>query len=74
MEFSDYELSEMLKDALDDGMFDRAAYGIALQAHDKGTSSLSPKQLSIYDNVVRPALSQLAQKREREDQLHRWRD
>lgn len=73
MEFSDYDLSELLEEAHFHYGLDPVAYGIGLQALDPLAAPLSPKQQFIYDRFVAPAMKKRAEKREIEDREERWR-
>jgi hypothetical protein len=54
----DFDLHEAIQDLLDEGMLEEGtpAYGIAQQVIHTGYDSLSPKQRTLYDAVVVPAL------------------
>jgi hypothetical protein len=55
----DFDLHEAMQDLLDEGMLEEGtpAYGIAQQVIHTGYDSLSPKQRTLYDAVVMPALT-----------------
>jgi len=54
----DCELYENIQHILDEGVLEEktAAYGIAQQVIHRGYNSLTPKQRTLYDKVVVPAL------------------
>jgi hypothetical protein len=62
----DFELSEMISDALDEGYIveGTAAYGIARQVIDQGPESLSERQKAVYEQRVWPALKKLQERRD----------
>jgi hypothetical protein len=74
MDFSDYEINEMLEQLVDSGCLAEgsAAHGVALQAFDKGYESLSDRQKAVFDRRVAPHIAHLAGKREVEDRRARW--
>ena len=56
----DFDLHEAIQDLLDEGILEEGtpAYGIAQQVIHTGYDSLSPKQRTLYDAVVIPALTE----------------
>ena len=69
MEFSDYELNEMLEEAALSGAIDAssAAYGIARLCIDNGYQALTDAQKRVYDRHVAPHLKKAASRREADD-------
>lgn len=67
----DYELHELLQEAIDEGWIDEssAACGVAKQCVDRGYDSLSNSQKATYDNHVTPHLTRIVQRRELNDRL-----
>lgn len=65
IDFSDYELSEMLDELVTAGVIDdkSAAFGVARQCLDRGYDTLTPAQRAVYDSVVAPRMAQLAERR-----------
>lgn len=65
MSVNDYdeELYLAVEDLIDSGEIERGepAYGIAQQVIHSGYESLSPRQRTLYDAVVVPALTRLAE-------------
>ena len=61
----DWDLSDSIERAVAAGLIDDAAsaYSVARQVAERGLSSLTPKQRSIYQRRVLPALDQLAKVR-----------
>jgi hypothetical protein len=55
----DFDLHQAIQDLLDEGMLEEGtpACGIAQQVIHTGYDSLSPKQRTLYDAVVVPALT-----------------
>ena len=53
----DFELAEMVSDAVDEGYLDEGstAYGIAQKVTYEGYDSLSDKQKWVYDNKAKQA-------------------
>jgi|HubBroStandDraft_4_1064222.scaffolds.fasta_scaffold288435_2 hypothetical protein len=56
----DVDLYEAVRDLVDEGLLEEGtpAYGIAQQVVHLGYDSLSPKQRTLYDAVVIPALKE----------------
>lgn len=62
----DFELSDAVQDIVDEGLLEEgtAAFGVIQQVVHRGYDSLSPKQRTLYDTVVVPALTKLAEELE----------
>lgn len=56
----DFEFYEAIQDLLDEGIIDSKddAAGVARQVISQGYQSLTPKQKTLYDNVIIPALEE----------------
>ncbi len=69
MAFSDYELHDLVVNAVRAGLIERgsAAYGVALLCIDRGYESLSAPQKAIYDRHVQPNIERAAHEVEIED-------
>ncbi|HEV7339839.1 MAG TPA: hypothetical protein VGO06_27985 [Bosea sp. (in: a-proteobacteria)] len=54
----DFDLHELIQDLIDEGELEENsdAHGVARQVIHQGYDSLSPKQRTLYDAVVVPAL------------------
>jgi hypothetical protein len=76
MDFSDYELNEMLEEAVESGAIvpGTAAHGVALLCLDRGYAHLSAAQKSVYDIHVAPHLRKPAGAHEVEDRIRRMPD
>ncbi|WP_195822326.1 hypothetical protein [Roseobacter sp. MH60115] len=74
----DVELYELLEEAVASGELDeeedRAAIGVARQVIDMGYYSLSPKQKTLYDAKVIPAIKEVAAEWEKNEMLNRHGD
>lgn len=55
----DLDLHDAIQDIIDEGYLDEEsnAYGVAKQVIGRGYDSLTPKQRTLYDRVVVPALA-----------------
>ncbi|EJL79065.1 hypothetical protein PMI15_04053 [Polaromonas sp. CF318] len=73
MEFSDYDLGDMLEELVEGGYIARnsAAHGVALLYLDKGLNALTDKQKAVYTRLVEPHMRDAATKREIDDVLAR---
>ena len=76
MDFSDYELREMLDETVEGGSIEvgTAAHGVALLCLDQGYSVLTEKQRSVFNDHVRPHLAKIAARREIEARRSGWPD
>lgn len=77
MEFSEFELGEMLDAVIDCGRLEMGspAHGVALKVIAEGTeANLSPSQQKVYDLYVRPHLRKAAGQAEVKDRRSRWPD
>ncbi|MGE6221077.1 hypothetical protein ACQKCH_14715 [Nubsella zeaxanthinifaciens] len=54
----DFELDEAITDLIEENLLEENsdAHGVSRQVIHSGYNSLSPKQKTLYDNVVVPAL------------------
>ena len=78
MSVNDYdeELYLMIEDLVDEGELekDTPAYGISQQVIHQGYDSLTPRQKSVYDKIVVPALERLAERYEANRRQNSWPD
>jgi hypothetical protein len=59
----DFQLYDAVRDLVDEGAIEEGtpAYGVAQQVIHSGYESLRPKQRTLYDAVVGPALAKRAE-------------